>query len=302
MPPDLKSAISWMYDLIKPGSDFLDFGCATGYFGSYIKKNKNCKVYGVEVSSDAKEAKKVLDGVYSFDLDDEWPEEVYERKYDYLFFGDVLEHLKDSGLALSKCKELLKPAGVILVSVPNIAHLSTRLELIQGSFEYESMGILDNTHLKYFTLSSFTKMANENGYQIESVDSTVNDYPQEITKKILKKVGLEPTKKFWDMSEEFEARAYQYKFVLKPVSGKVAQKSLTKKPLPPKPEQQRDSFIEDLRGQVKLLDEHSKKQAEIIEHYVKLNKQLEEENEHLKHKFSYKIKSSLSRQSRKKHS
>jgi 2-polyprenyl-3-methyl-5-hydroxy-6-metoxy-1,4-benzoquinol methylase len=288
MPHDLKAAIGWMYDYIEPGTDFLDFGCATGYFGSLIKKSKGCKVYGVEISEDVKQARKVLDGVYSFDLDGDWPKEVYERSYDYLFFGDVIEHLKDPESALKKAYDLLKPGGKVLISTPNIAHISTRLELLQGNFEYEPMGILDNTHLKYFTLRSLTEIAQNAGYTIEKVDSSVNDYPQEVVEKILARTGLKATKKFWDMLQTLESRAYQYKLILAPTavgaSSRKNAKPLPIAPLPDKPEKFRDAYIEDLHKQVRVLHEHSNKQGEIIDHLTQLNTQLAADNENLRAK------------------
>ena len=216
IPEDAKGTLGWFIDEISPNSVLLDFGCSTGYFGEIIKNIKQTSVYGVELSDDVRAAKKVLDGVYSFDIDGEWPKEIYERKYDYLFMGDILEHLKDPGLALSKALKLLKQNGQIFVSTPNIAHISTRLELMSGNFTYEPMGILDNTHLKYFTLGSFTSIANNAGYKISSVDYAVNDYPRKIIKTWLEKVGLTPTEKFWKVADSIEARAFQYKFILIP--------------------------------------------------------------------------------------
>jgi SAM-dependent methyltransferase len=279
MPPDLKRAIGWLYDYIEPGKYFLDFGCSTGYFGSLIRDAKQCRVYGVEVSSDADQARKALDGVYSFDLDGTWPKSIYERKYNYLFFGDVLEHLKDPAAVLKKAKRLLREDGKIFVSIPNIAHISVRLELMRGGFEYEPMGILDSTHLKYFTLKTFVDMVNAVGYRVEHVDFSVNDYPYEMITKILKDSGLEPNKLFWDIVESKEARAYQYKFVLAPTDKKIEQAELLTAPLPDKPESQRDAYLEDLRLQAKLLHEHSKKQASIIDYYVAKSQSLEKELE-----------------------
>lgn len=287
MPPDLKTAINWFYDLVKPGSVFLDFGCSTGYFGSLIKNAKNVQVYGVEISEDVAEARKVLDGVYSFDLDGDWPTKIYERKYDYAFFGDVLEHLKYPNRALIQTKKLLKPDGQLFVSIPNIAHLRVRLELLGGSFEYEPMGILDNTHLKYFTLQSFSNLANKAGYQIEAVDYTVDDYPKEIITKTLKQYGLTPDEAFWQLADAVEARTSQYKFILKPTAGKVSQKSLPLKPLPAKLDKHRDSYIEDLRIKADLLHKHADEQAKIIEHYVQYSKNLEDQVKSLKDQVRY---------------
>lgn len=262
MPPSLKGAIEWMYDYIESKSTLLDFGCATGYFGAYLKQTKGCKVYGVEISQDIIEARKVLDGVYSFDLDGEWPDEVYERTYDYLFFGDVIEHVKDPRIVLKKCKRLLNKNGKIFISTPNIAHISTRLELLGGNFEYESMGILDETHLKYFTRNSLEKIIDDAGYNLDMMDYSSNDYPREVIENLLSKYGLKPTKQFWDMVKTPEARAFQYKMVisLKEASTKV------KVVIPEKPEQYRDNFIADLQSQIHNLKNHSDEQAKIMLH------------------------------------
>jgi len=272
MPPKLKDAIGWMFDYIEPGKTLLDFGCSTGYFGQYIRKSKQCKVYGVEISDDRFEAEKVLNGVYSFDLDVDWPDTVYERKYDYLFFGDVIEHLKDPQKVLEKCKKLLKPGGLIFISTPNIAHISIRLELMCGNFDYEPMGILDNTHLKYFTKKSLSGLVKSAGYTIELATFSANDYPDAAIKKLLNKAGLTPTAAFWNMVNQPEARAFQHKFIISP--GKHTPLKQTVEPESQKPEFLRNAEYNDLRNKVKNLENHAKKQAEIIEHYAAENEKL----------------------------
>lgn len=266
MPPKIGDAIGWMYDYIEPNSALLDFGCSTGYFGKYLIDNKQCSVNGVEISDDRYEAEKVLRKVYSFDLDGDWPEEVYENKYDYLFFGDVIEHLKDPKEVLKKSAKLLKKNGKIFISTPNVAHMSIRLELLSGNFEYESMGILDNTHLKYFTLNSLKKLVNDSGYALDIVDYSMNDFPRSVMQKLLKKSGLTPSDKFWNMTESKEARAFQYKLVLSKGAKKTSTRFIQ---LPQKPEQFRDGIISELKDQVKDLRHHAKEQQEIIQHYVR---------------------------------
>lgn len=299
MPPSLRDAIGWMYDYIEPNSVLLDVGCATGYFGKYIKDNKNAAVYGLEISDDKYEAKKVLDGVYSFDLDlEKWPKEIYERSYDYIFFGDILEHVKQPGIVLEKVLELLKPDGKVFISTPNVAHISTRLELINGNFEYESMGILDTTHLKYFTLHSLKQIVAKAGYTLEHVDYSTNDYPKIIQKKLLQKAGLTPTARYWKMTESKEARAFQYKLILSKATGKKSDIKYEK--LPEKPEQFRDDILKRARGQVEDLRGHAAKQAEIIDHYTKENERLTKENEKFKsksitHKFKQVARKALRR-------
>lgn len=258
IPTNIEGAIDWVLPYLKPGKIFLDVGCSTGYFGKYIKHSSQLKVYGVEISKDVQEAKKVLDGVYSFDLDAPWPPKIYEREYDYIFFGDVLEHLKTPESALEQAKRLLKPNGKVFVSIPNIAHMSVRLELVQGNFMYEPMGILDNTHLKYFTLDSFKKLANDAGYKVEAIDYSLDEYPDKVIADILAKAGLKPNNTFWKQANQTTARAFQYKFVLAP--GKPPKTT----PEPPKPVQARNHYNDDLLSKVEALDAHTKKQAEII--------------------------------------
>jgi 2-polyprenyl-3-methyl-5-hydroxy-6-metoxy-1,4-benzoquinol methylase len=286
MPPDLKDAVGWMFDHIEDNKVFLDFGCSTGYFGNLIKKAKNNKVFGVEISEDVKEARKVLDGVYVFDLDGEWPKEIYEQKYDYLFFGDIIEHLKDPQKALEKARALLKEDGLVFISTPNVAHISVRLELMGGNFEYEPMGILDSTHLKYFTKKSLTKLVQEAGYNLKSIDFSANDYPNNVIEGILAKEGLQPTEKFWKMINKPEARAFQYKLILEPKTVETLKSDDVPKIKTPseKPESIRNAAMTDLEQKVENLQNHAKEQAEIIKHYVSKSKELEDNNANLQGK------------------
>jgi SAM-dependent methyltransferase len=280
MPPDLKDAIGWMFEHVKEDKVFLDFGCSTGYFGSLIKKAKNNKVFGVEISDDAKEARKVLDGVYVFDIDGEWPKEIFRRKYDYLFFGDIIEHLKDPQEALKKARGLLKDDGLVFISTPNVAHISVRLELMSGNFEYEPMGILDTTHLKYFTKKSLTKLVKAAGYTISSIDFSANDYPDKIIEDLLAKSGLKATEKFWKMVNTPEARAFQYKLILEHNSTKPhkitdGNRQKEEDTSLEKPEAIRNAAMNNLEQKVINLQKHAEEQAKIIEHYVAKTKMLE---------------------------
>ena len=280
MPPSLKGAIDWLYDDIEEGSVVLDFGCSTGYFGKFLRDNKKCKVYGLEISEDIKEAKNNLDGIYSFDLDGKWSDEIFERKYDALFFGDVIEHLKHPDIVLKKASRLLKNDGKIFISTPNIAHISTRLELLGGNFEYEPMGILDNTHLKYFTKNSLIKLVQNAGYEVQRIDSSTNDYPNEIINKILKSYGLVADEKFWKMAKSLEARAFQYKLVITKKSRQTSSKTVESEVVQ-KPEQFRDNFVSDLKSQIVKLKRHADEQALIIKH---LSYELEQSKKRIRFK------------------
>ena len=215
IPVTLKESLGSLYKYIKPNLVILDVGCSSGYFGQMLIKEKKATVDGVEYNSeDAKQAQKVLRNVYSFDLDgSDWPKELLENKYDLIFFGDVLEHLKDPGTVLKKFSKLLSKSGKVIISIPNIAHGSIRLELLSGSFEYEELGILDNTHLKYFTFNSFVRLLAESGYKVLATDQITIPMSKDTIDTYINNLGLRTTDKFYTIMHSAEATAFQYKFL-----------------------------------------------------------------------------------------
>lgn len=128
----------------------LDVGCSNGLQGKYLKKEKGCLVYGVDISQQAiKEAKKNLDKAMVMDVEkDKLP---FKEKFDVLIFSDILEHLVYPEEVLKKFKKHLKKDGLIAAAIPNVANLKIRLQLLLGRWEYQELGILDKTHLRFFT-------------------------------------------------------------------------------------------------------------------------------------------------------
>jgi lipopolysaccharide biosynthesis protein/SAM-dependent methyltransferase len=126
--------------------------------------NKNCTVDIVELdaasgSEAAKYAKNALLGEERGDIERYiWLSEFGEEKYDYIVFADVLEHLYHPEVVLNESKKLLKRNGSILLSVPNIAHNSIVLNLLNNKFSYTEYGLLDNTHIRFFTIESLKKI------------------------------------------------------------------------------------------------------------------------------------------------
>lgn len=86
---------------------------------------------------------------------------------------DILEHLPDPRSLLLDCRKMLNPNGKLLASVPNVANLAVRLSLLLGRFEYAERGILDRTHLRFFTRRSARRLLEEAGYQIIEQKTTV---------------------------------------------------------------------------------------------------------------------------------
>jgi SAM-dependent methyltransferase len=152
----------WILKILEPEKErlkILDVGTASGYLGK-ILRGKGHSVSGIE--GDAAAAEKAKGHYDSFQLADlESCEFPFRREFDYILFADVLEHLRDPAAVLRKCLPALKESGKIIISVPNVANFVVRLSLLFGRFDYMDRGILDRTHLRFFTLRSLNKMLSE---------------------------------------------------------------------------------------------------------------------------------------------
>ena len=95
-----------------------------------------------------------------------------ERLYDVIVFGDVLEHLADPFRVLSELTRSLAPDGIVVASVPNVAHFVIRLSLLVGKFEYIDRGILDHGHLRFFTERSLRALVADVGLSVERFTAT----------------------------------------------------------------------------------------------------------------------------------
>jgi len=93
-------------------------------------------------------------------------------QYDAIIFGDVLEHVRNPKDVLKRVSDNLKPNGKVLLSLPNVANIWVRLNLLFGRFNYSRVGILDESHLQFFTLHSSKKLAAESGFDVIDVNAT----------------------------------------------------------------------------------------------------------------------------------
>ncbi len=157
--------------LIKSGPNrILDIGCGSGDTGLALKKAGQAKeVFGVELVTEiALEAGKKLDRVLTGDI--EQIELPFENSYfDYIIAVDVLEHLYDPWSALKKLTPFLKNEGVLIVSIPNVQNWRILRDLIfKGQWQYVEQGLLDKTHLRFFTQKTIRELLRFAGYkQIE---------------------------------------------------------------------------------------------------------------------------------------
>ena len=174
------SSYSFMLAMIGSGRRVLEFGCASGYMSAHLKAAGN-HVTGIEFDAEAAAtARDICDEVVVADLDfSPLATVVPGLAYDVLVFGDVLEHLRDPWTVLDEARRFIAPGGFAVISIPNIAHGSIRLNLLQGVFDYSELGILDDTHLRFFTLKSVEELCLRAGYRIEAMERVKVGFFQE---------------------------------------------------------------------------------------------------------------------------
>lgn len=179
-PNNRNDAKTLLYHYVSPDSTVLDIGCACGDLGITLKKHKACTLYGLEYNTESvivAQGTGVYEIVHQVDLnaigDAEYPE--YDGIFDYIILGDVLEHVYDPQDVLHKILRYLKPRGRLLISLPNIAHISIKANLLLNDFSYTDVGLLDKTHIRFFTHKSIPSFLAANRLVVEQFDYTVWD-------------------------------------------------------------------------------------------------------------------------------
>lgn len=181
----------------------LEIGCAGGATLLKIKDMyKNANVYGIDINEDVtKVTSKILNTKV---LNIEKEELNFSEKYfDFIILPDVLEHLVDPWETLKNLKKYLKDDGEIIASIPNVMHISVIDDLLNGQWNYVDAGILDITHLRFFTLDSIKKMFSYAGFEYIHINSNIVAISNEQEERISKLVSL------YD-SNEMEYKSYQY--------------------------------------------------------------------------------------------
>lgn len=162
---------------LSPNSKVLELGCAHGRMTRYMKEVLNCTIDTIEIDEEAgKVAANWANKSFAANIEDPniWQEldDIGCNNYDYIILADVLEHLHDPAKILSSCKQLLRPSsptkwgGSIWISIPNVAHNSVLIDLLNDKFTYRDVGLLDNTHLKFFTINSLLEMITQCGLTV----------------------------------------------------------------------------------------------------------------------------------------
>ncbi len=228
---------------IEPGAKVLDIGCSSGKLGAALKKEKQVHVVGIDIDeADVQLAKKNLDEAHILNIEQDDP--TFLGKFDIIIMADVIEHLIDPVAALTKIKHLLDKNGKLVFSIPNMANITTRIELLKGKFEYKDFGLLDRTHLHFYDKDEVERVFKEAGYQIAQTDCTLREIPDDILIKDLEPLGIALNPKLKEALNNSEAITYQFIGWAKPSDKPLGFAPHTTSPL--------DSvsvYIDELRAQ-----------------------------------------------------
>jgi glycosyltransferase involved in cell wall biosynthesis len=152
------------FDRVRPGSRVLDIGCAGGYLAASLSNRKRCIVDGIDSGVAVEPG---MNAFYLHDLNNGLPSLDFE-KYDYVLLLDVVEHLAKPESFFDQLRQAFStnPAAEIIISTANVGYIIPRLMLLIGQFNYGRRGVLDLTHTRLFTFSSFERTIAQSGFDI----------------------------------------------------------------------------------------------------------------------------------------
>lgn len=166
-PSERNNSRTRVVEWIPDGSRVLEVGCATGFMAEYLTRERGCTVIGVEKDPTAAAvAAGRCAHVIVGDIEDTGTIDRCAGAYDVIALADVIEHLRAPDDALRRLVAYLVPGGRVLASIPNVAHWSIRWRLLAGRWDYQDRGILDRTHLRFFTRRTAAALFRSSGLSI----------------------------------------------------------------------------------------------------------------------------------------
>jgi methionine biosynthesis protein MetW len=174
-PTDPFDVAGILRSFLPDGVQVLDVGCGTGALTNLVNQGKRNRVFGIEPDEKRAELAKTRGiDVSRGSLTEEYFKG--REKFDVIIFADVLEHVPEPAALLRVASKGLKQNGLVLVSVPNVAHWSMRFDLMRGQFNYEATGIRDATHLRWFTLKTIQDLLRSQGFEVLACRQTAGTW------------------------------------------------------------------------------------------------------------------------------
>jgi 2-polyprenyl-3-methyl-5-hydroxy-6-metoxy-1,4-benzoquinol methylase len=165
-PDAANNAHAFMLQMVGWNQTVLELGAAAGHITRALA-GQSCRVTAIEYDQDAAvDLKEIADHVIVGDLNDPDIFSGFADQFDVVLAGDVLEHLLFPQQVLNRAAKLLVPGGKVVVSLPHVGHVDVRLSLLQGRFDYNAFGLLDDTHIRFFTLKTIREMVKRSGLVI----------------------------------------------------------------------------------------------------------------------------------------
>ena len=238
-----ENSLSAIIGQVPKKSVVLDLGCGAGILGQFLAQQKNCIVDGVTLSTDeAAIARPYYRDLLVGDLEQINLTETFStRQYDCIVCADVLEHLKSPERVLDACLGLLAPQGRLLVSIPNASYSGLLLELMQGEFKYRTEGLLDRTHLRFFTRQSLIRFLQDQGWAIETL-TTIERPLDDSEFKGTRPDHFPPAVVRYLLAQP-DALTYQFVCAVRPATDQTAEQTTT---LLARSAQEYPSFTSDL--------------------------------------------------------
>ena len=214
-PDAVNNACSVALALVGSNKRVLELGPAAGHVTRALVAN-GCRVVAIEVEAEAATfLHEVTERVIVGDLSDPAvvAAAIDDERFDVVLGGDVLEHLSDPLRVLRACRAALKPGGYVVLSLPNIAHADVKLQLLAGRFRYRESGLLDRTHLHFFTLESIQELVHDAGLVVVDLQRVI--VPVFGSEQAVERASVSPAL-LAEVVAEAESETYQ--FVLRAVA------------------------------------------------------------------------------------
>jgi 2-polyprenyl-3-methyl-5-hydroxy-6-metoxy-1,4-benzoquinol methylase len=284
---DTEDSLTKIIKLIQPETNILELGPATGYLTEYLKTKLNCRVDCVEKSEEmAKQAQLFCNQMIIKDIDHlDWESHFQDKTYDYIIMADVLEHLKEDERTLKACRKLLKSNGALILSIPNIAHAVIIGGLFKGRFDYNDEGLLDKTHLRFYTEESIEKLIIQSGFSVQRIDPIYTLPEDTVINDSLTDLPFEIQKEIYNLKNSL---VYQFIIVCTPETEFLVRQSRNNQ-LTPSTTDMRKAYIRSLHERIaslerdhqQLLSEQKERHQKDVDHLKNKLKESKQEISHL---------------------